>query len=490
MIDLGQVFTKNCVAKYMVSLFNLPKQSSILDPCCGTGAFLDALLNDNYVKVTACEIDVNLFHKTKQKYHKYRIVNTDFLKYGNSNEYDGIIMNPPYIRHEKIDDLKSYGITKQIIRSNPIFAYLPSAANMYMYFILRAIDLLKKSGQLIVIFPSSWINTRIGSEFKKIILSKCGVEKQIYICGDVFEREAMVEVVILKLVKGETRLNTDEEYLEFNGGLLHRPMLTDCGAFNEFSYPFFKLATVRRGLTTGYNKMYINPGGLHNKNARCLKPIISSPKNIDGYTTLDARLDFLFSPMENSLSNEEIDYLNFWKNKIIKDQKPKTLYEKINNNDKWYEIHEVCSEGILFSYFVRNDMKFIMNETGMLVRDNFYIIKPKINKWVMFALLNNYYTYYQLESRGKKYGAGLLKLQKYDIEDLYFPDYNSISYSDRNEMVVLSHALLKEADIAVIREITKLVSKYCSTSGEEIEEKYVAIKMNRFGVKSNDYKRG
>lgn len=31
MIDLGQVFTKNSVAKYMVSLFNLPKQSAILE---------------------------------------------------------------------------------------------------------------------------------------------------------------------------------------------------------------------------------------------------------------------------------------------------------------------------------------------------------------------------------------------------------------------------------------------------------------------------
>lgn len=56
-------------------------------------------------------------------------------------------------------------------------------------------------------------------------------------------------------------------------------------------------------------------------------------------------------------------------------------------------------KGIVFSYFVRNDMKFIMNNLGYLVRDNFYIIKAQIDEYLMFALLNNYYTYYQLEKK-------------------------------------------------------------------------------------------
>ena len=140
-------------------------------------------------------------------------------------------------------------------------------------------------------------------------------------------------------------------------------------------------------------------------------------------------------------------------------------------------------EGILFSYFVRNDMKFVMNETGVLARDNFYVIKPKVDKWVLFALLNNYYTYYQLELNGKKYGAGLLKLQRYDIEGLYFPDYEMISDSDKKEMVILSHKLLESADSAIIGEITKRISKYSRINYKEITERYVEIKSNRLEVK-------
>jgi adenine-specific DNA-methyltransferase len=482
MADLGQVFTKGNVARYMVSLFDLPKQAAIMDPCFGAGSFLDALIEYEYENVTACEMDTILFENTKEKYQQYKLINGDFLIYNASNAYDGIVMNPPYIRQEKIDELEAYGITKERLRSNSIFSGLPSTANMYMYFIMKAIDLLKNGGQLIVIFPSSWMKAKSGIEFQKTMLSKCGIENQIHIHGDVFEREALVDVVILKLVKGKMDIDTVEEYLESKDGELQSVSIRDDKAFEEFAYPFSKLATIKRGLTTGCNEMYINPDLLC-EDGGCFKPIISSPKSIDGYTTLNARLDRLFCPVEDAVSDEISSYLDFWKNKIIQEQKPKTLYMKVNSSDKWYEIREICGEGILFSYFVRNDMKFVMNETGVLARDNFYVIKPKVDKWVLFALLNNYYTYYQLELSGKKYGAGLLKLQRYDIEGLFFPNYEMISDSDKNELMVLSHKLLESADSAVIGEITKLISKYSRISYKEITDRYVEIKSNRLEVK-------
>lgn len=90
MADLGQVFTKGNVARYMVSLFDLPKQAAIMDPCYGAGSFLDALLEYEYKNVTACEMDTTLFENTRDKYHQYKLINKDFLKYGASNAYDGM----------------------------------------------------------------------------------------------------------------------------------------------------------------------------------------------------------------------------------------------------------------------------------------------------------------------------------------------------------------------------------------------------------------
>ena len=74
-------------------------------------------------------------------------------------------------------------------------------------------------------------------------------------------------------------------------------------------------------------------------------------------------------------------------------------------------------------------------------------------------------------------------MQRYDIEGLFFPNYEIISDSDKNELMVLSHKLLESADSAVIGEITKLISKYSRISYKEITDRYVEIKSNRLEVK-------
>ena len=478
MANLGQVFTKENIARFMVSFFDLPKQASIMEPCFGTGVFLDALLAYGYKNVTACEIDTDLFKNTKKKYNQFKLVNIDFLKYGASDTYDGVIMNPPYIRQEKIDEMMTYGITKKNIRTDPLFSDLPSTANMYMYFIVKAIDLLKINGQLIVIFPSSWMNAKNGVKFHQMLLASCGLEKQIHIYGDVFERKALVDVVILKLIKGNIHTSSTEEYLEAKNGELIKVSRKEKNVFEEFSYPFSKLATIRRGLTTGFNKMYINPD-LQDEDSKYIKPILSSPKDINGYSTINARLDRLFYPGIGSLSRKESIYLDYWKAQIIQNKTPKTLYEKIKKGVSWYKLPECSGYGILFSYFVRNKMRFIMNESDILARDNFYIITPKIDIWVMFALLNNHYTYYQLELKGKKYGAGILKLQRYDMEELQFPNYEMISESDKEELAMQSHKLVETADISIVEKITKLISKYSETDFKSIMNLWATAKSNR-----------
>lgn len=482
MADLGQFFTKDIVAQYMVSLFDLPKNANIMDPCFGAGSFLKALASSGFTDVTACEIDAALSNQIKDSYSQFRLLNTDFLQYDGS--FDGIVMNPPYIRQEKIDELAEYGITKGKLRSNPLFSDLPSTANMYMYFIIKAIDLLKDGGQLIVIFPSSWMNARTGHSFKKSLLEKCGLEKQVHIYGDVFDKEALVDVVILKMIKRKLDLTTQELYLEAKERELYSISSSKSQDLQIFEYPFSELATIRRGMTTGCNEMYINPDLPCNAQS-FFKAILSSPKSITGYSTEKAKLDNLLFPTGDVSSSEVVDYLKYWERKIITDKKPKTLYQRIENDDKWYELREVCGEGILFSYFVRNDMKFILNKTGVLARDNFYVIKSKVDDLVLFALLNNYYTYYQLELNGKRYGAGLLKLQRYDLEKLKFPVYDKISDKDKKEMVRLSRKLLESSDFSIIGEITKIVSKYSDIKHEEIMERYFLAKTSRLEVNTS-----
>ncbi len=178
-MDLGQVFTSKVIAGFMASQFNLDKSARILEPCFGSGAFLEACQNQGYSSLEGCEIDDELFYVVKEKYPEYKLFCRDFLSFEPSEKYEGIIMNPPYVRQEKIDDLEGLGISKGHLRKNPIYNGLPSTANLYMYFLIKAIDLLKENGQLIVIFPSSWMQARSGSGFKKLLLVLCQEKVQI-----------------------------------------------------------------------------------------------------------------------------------------------------------------------------------------------------------------------------------------------------------------------------------------------------------------------
>ena len=132
-MDLGQIFTTGNVASYMVNLFTIPKDARIIEPCFGEGAFLRALTDSGYSEVDGYEIDRKLFDNVKNKYTKYNLVNADFLSCSTEQLYDGIIMNPPYIRHEKINDLKELGVSKEKLSENDLFNSLPHTANTVSY---------------------------------------------------------------------------------------------------------------------------------------------------------------------------------------------------------------------------------------------------------------------------------------------------------------------------------------------------------------------
>lgn len=482
--ELGQVFTKNNIAAFMVSLFSLQKSESILDPCFGSGVFVDELIKAGYNKVTGCEIDQYWFnYVTAQGYSDVVLNNCDFLKYLPKDTYDGIIMNPPYVRQEKIDSLEKYGISKKILADNPCFKVLPRTANLYMYFIFKGIDLLRNNGEMVVIFPSSWLDARNGIQLKNYLFTECDVVEQLHIHGDVFTDEAMVDVVILKIIKRKPKsysqplprfINVIGEEVQ-NINPINNTVI-DLGLEKSL----LTYATVRRGLSTGYNEMFVNPQHSFNINNLC-RSLISSPKDVIGFSTENARLDYLLAVNATTAKVKELkDYVSFFEEKIVQEQKPKTLYEKIKSNrNNWYYLNTFDGKGLIFSYFVRNDMKFVLNDLDVVVRDNFYVIKPNIDKYLMFALLNNYYTYYQLELCGKKYGAGLLKLQRYDIENLKLPKIETISNDDIASMIHLAMQVIHDNNSKLILDITMILSRYTKVSYEDISNQYSEIKKNR-----------
>lgn len=225
----GQYFSGKKIAEYMANMFNKPSKSKIklLDPGCGVGiltaAFLERLLqiNENKVKtvlVTMYEIDESVIeklkHNMKQAHEKckqmglevkYIIKNENFIKRFssmedfNSEKYDYVIMNPPYMKLPVESDdnrrLQELGI---------------KVPNYYAAFVSLAKRLLVKKGELVAITPRSFCNGAYFLEFRQDFLSNMAFDK-IHLFEsrtDVFkEDEVLQENIIFHCIKKEHKSN-------------------------------------------------------------------------------------------------------------------------------------------------------------------------------------------------------------------------------------------------------------------------------------------
>ena len=247
---------------------------------------------------------------------------------------------------------------------------------------------------------------------------------------------------------------------------------------NEVSGNLVKLcsiANIRRGITTGANKFFVNPPLFTQTH---IVYILSSPKDFTGYTTKHCRQDKLLAIKSgDNLSEEEETFIENSANVILKEGKPLTLKSLVDEGQPWYYINVPQTAQIVFSYIVRNNLKFVLNEEKCNVRDNFYMISSRYNSLLLMALLNNYYVYKQLEKLGKSYGKGLLKLQKYDIDEIKIPHPETISEDDKTNLLHLANELVKSSDDCQIDAITNLLAPYYGYKG--VKEQYSKLKSKR-----------
>lgn len=474
-MNLGQVYTKPAVADFMVRLFTITGKARVLDPCFGRGVFVRSLLKNTEFVVDGVEIDeasCAAFGNPDES--RCRLMNGDFFDV--EGTFDGIIMNPPYVRQEELDKLAPLGVTKQKLQSACWIMNISSKANLYMYFILRAILLLREGGELIAIFPNSWTNTPVGKQFKEQMMLHGSITNFITVEGEAFERAPMVDVCILKYVKGmrgETHYQTMR--ITPDDSLLIETVEQQKNEVLINLVRLCSIASIRRGITTGANKFFVNPPLFTQTH---IVNILSSPKDFTGFTTKHCRQDKLLAIKSgDNLSEEEDTFLENSARVIKKEGKPMTLKALIDKGLPWYYITVPETAQIVFSYIVRNNLKFVLNAENCNARDNFYMISSRYNSLLLMALLNNYYVYRQLEILGKSYGKGLLKLQKYDIDEIRVPHPETIQEDVKVKLVQLAEELVRSSDECHIDAITNLLAPYYGYNG--VKEQYIELKSKR-----------
>ena len=110
-----------------------------------------------------------------------------------SGGFDAVVGNPPYGR--LLGDLANSYTSKQ-------FPSFKTTGDVYVAFIIKALEKLKNNGSLSYIIPSSWLGGVAYKSFRVEILNK-EVNTIISLPFDVF-KDAYVDTVIVKLTNNET----------------------------------------------------------------------------------------------------------------------------------------------------------------------------------------------------------------------------------------------------------------------------------------------
>jgi len=135
----------------MVRLLSSPTNGKVLEPSAGAGVFVAALDAAGYTDVTAVEIDREIVDYTCRSLHI-----GSFVSWIQSERFDAVIGNPPYIRWKNLEEDQR----AEIQRSAYWGELLNSLSDYLMVFIVKAVDLLRTGGELIFITPSFWFHTQ------------------------------------------------------------------------------------------------------------------------------------------------------------------------------------------------------------------------------------------------------------------------------------------------------------------------------------------
>ena len=199
---VGFVETPLQIARLMVSLCNIDKNSLVLDTGCGKGVFLQVLKDAGFSNVCGIEIDKELYRYCDKKFGKnFKIIFGDFLTYSFNQRFGLIIGNPPYVHFNQLPSEMAY-IVKKIIKT--------SEGDIYYAFIIRSIFLLKDGGELIYIVPYHFFYNTYAKFIREMMLKFGKIEVIVDLDETHLFDNENPETIIFKFKKGKFNLKSEK----------------------------------------------------------------------------------------------------------------------------------------------------------------------------------------------------------------------------------------------------------------------------------------
>jgi hypothetical protein len=412
----------------------------VLDPCVGPGTFCSALSREGLLRradtFVGLDIDQQMVSAAMQsavglqastEFHVADFLTTEV------GEADYVIMNPPYVRQEWLDSKVEYADAVLKIVDAPI----PGTANLYAYFIVKAVGDLVPGGRLACVVYDSWQYTRFGRWLRDALSDLCD-DIRVESAGQQPFQGHLIDATILYGTKRRGRHGT------------YRWPAQEEGNTKPGFARLEDLFQTRRGLRLKQASFF----GCRRDDCEKLgaSPFLKKVGAIQGYKVPDDHSEaaiLVFGPDTNPVAHEVLrQRLDAAKHAPEANATILNWYEQ--RPDAWMYHRPPPWAPLVFNYYLRNRPRHILNATRPF-SDNFYGLSPRSDEvdaipWL--AILNSSIVADGVMAHSRNQGNGLSKIQLFEYRRVPVPDATLFSSRRIRGLTVLGNRLVNEPDAA------------------------------------------
>ena len=464
--DTGSFYTPQSLVDYMASYVSTRVQPSlILEPSAGDGRFVNALSAFNS-HITLVESEKEKTDILELKFgDKCRVYNSDFIAFSlnNTNTYDLIIGNPPYIPKKKV-------VKEQVEASQKLIEFFnldkELFQNLWVSFVLASIKLLSQYGAIFFVLPFEFLQVQYAEKLRKFLEERFNTIEIITFEDRVFE--GIEQDICLVYMTNEARAKPYIQYTTltnpkkpdqlFQSKIMRNKPLkkwSNCILNDEETEKLKDLASrfpqvnsfgdISPGIVTGANSFFIlSKNSLDNLSVpdEYVIPIISKS------SALSRLLVFNQSDFEAICGDKNrthmlllsgLDYNDFSEElkKYITSGEDKEIHEqyKCKKRKRWYDVPIIKKGEVCFFKRYGSMPRVIINHANIYTTDIVYNIRfnPQYNPSSFAFCFYNSLTLALCEYNGRFYGGGVEELVPTEFKELPIP-YTLINNEDINKL--------------------------------------------------------